>query len=1567
MVQTRAGVGRRAAVALACSALLGGILVVTGLQPAGANVTSVSGSAFGYYVNVGLFGGPSQLQGAGQVICTGSNVPAGCVTSSAAPASSSPSVTLPAGGSATEVAADDADGAKAQYGPAVIFGGLWPANVASAPASGPLSAGTQGLPGPGGSVTSRADLTLLDAPVSAGCATGYTPPCTVQGGLGPGPLTGDEAHSTCTATESGVSGSATFVNGVVELKYDATSQLPIVTEPIPDNPPPNYTRSGTIDHVGDHFTIVFNEQIVGPNSITVNAAHMYLLGEVARGDMVVASSTCSLTSSTANGAPVANDDTFTTAEDTPLTVGAAGVLVNDTDPDGNPLTAANAPAVFVPGPNYPAQTTDNTFTFPSDPPHGTASLNADGSFSYTPDANYSGPDTFTYVARDAKGANDSGTVTVTVTPVPDPPVAGDDTYRATEDTTLAVAALGVLANDTDGDGDTLSAGSASAAAHGSVTLNANGSFSYTPNANYVGPDSFTYVASDGTGGTDTGQVSISVVVDEAMLLKDVTPGIFGSSPSRSAVVGGSLYFLTSPPFTDDPTMGLWKTDGTAAGTVLVKAFSSTGSPPITVIGSTMFFQATDAANGAELWKSDGTTAGTVLVKDISAGTGSSSPANFRAIGSTLYFSASNGTTSGLNGTEVWKSDGTTAGTVLVKDINAGTGSSSPTSLTAVGSTLFFSASNGTTTGLNGTELWKSDGTTAGTVLVKDINAGTGNSTPAQFQVIGSTLYFRASNGTTTGLNGIELWRSDGTTAGTVMVKDISPGTSSGNPSSMIVFNGKLLFAATDGAVTYGNELWTSDGTDAGTTVVKDINLGPSNATPTSITAAGSVAYLSAISGSIGSELWQTDGTEAGTVLVKDISPGAGSSTSSNFAVANGTVYFTANDGTTGVELWKTDGTTAGTVLAKDIYAGSSSSSPAALMPALGTMFFSATTANEGAELWRLTPPKQVPVAGDDAFTTTEDTPLTVGTPGVLANDTDGNGDPLTAGSASDPANGTVALNANGSFTYTPDANFHGTDTFTYVVDDGDGGTDTGLVTITVTSVNDAPVAGDDTYGASAGTPLTVGAPGVLTNDTDVDLDNLSAGSASDPLHGTVALNANGSFTYTPDAGFSGADSFTYVVSDGHGGTDTATVSIAISANQAPVAGDDAYSATEDTPLTIEAPGVLANDIDPENDPLTAGSASDPANGTVVLNANGSFTYTPDADFSGVDTFTYVLSQGSAGTDTGLVTITVAPVNDAPVAGDDTYGTTSGTPLTVGSPGVLTNDTDVDDVAPSAGSPSDPANGSVVLNTDGSFTYTPDSGFAGTDTFTYTVSDGHGGTDTATVTITVTATGPGISVGSVSVVEGNSGTRNALFTVSLSEPSATTVAVSYATASGSAAAPGDYTSASGTLSFSPGMTTQAVKVAVLGDSSDEADETFTVALSGATGGVIADGTGTGTIIDDDPKTVAGLRVAIGDVSVHEGDSGTRKALFTVSLSAPATSTVKVNFATANGTAAKAVDYTKTSGTLTFPAGVTFLKVPVVVLPDDLAEGSETFAVTLSGASGATITRAAGLGAIIDDDD
>ncbi|OYO30849.1 Ig-like domain-containing protein, partial [Janthinobacterium sp. PC23-8] len=236
---------------------------------------------------------------------------------------------------------------------------------------------------------------------------------------------------------------------------------------------------------------------------------------------------------------------------------------------------------------------------------------------------------------------------------------------------------------------------------------------------------------------------------------------------------------------------------------------------------------------------------------------------------------------------------------------------------------------------------------------------------------------------------------------------------------------------------------------------------------------------------------------------------------------------------------------------------------------------------------------------------------------------------VTYAKATDPLHGAVVVNTNGTYTYTPAKDYNGTDSFNYTVSDGKGGTNTYTVGVTITAVNDAPVAANDTITTAEDTPKT----GTLPTATDVDGDAITYAKATDPAHGTLVVNTNGTYTYTPAKDYNGADSFSYTVSDGKGGSNTYTVAVTISpVNDAPAGSGTTITTAEDTAKTGTLP--VATDVD--GDKLTYGKGSDPAHGTVTVNADGTYVYTPVADYNGADSFSYTVSDGKGGANTYTV-------------------------------------------------------------------------------------------------------------------------------------------------------------------------------------------------------------------------------------------------------------------------------------------------------------------------------------------
>jgi len=372
-----------------------------------------------------------------------------------------------------------------------------------------------------------------------------------------------------------------------------------------------------------------------------------------------------------------------------------------------------------------------------------------------------------------------------------------------------------------------------------------------------------------------------------------------------------------------------------------------------------------------------------------------------------------------------------------------------------------------------------------------------------------------------------------------------------------------------------------------------------------------------------------------------------------------------------------------------------------------------------------------PVAENDAITVAEDGSLNFD---PTFNDSDADNDPLEADSiVTQASNGVAVAETDGTVTYTPNADFNGTDSFVIEVVDGLGGSDTSTVTVTVTPEADDPDAQDDTASTSGGTAVIIN---VLANDDDVDGDTVSvSGINTQATNGNAVVNGNGTIIYTPNMGFFGIDSFTYDVNDGTGGIDTATVNVSVVApgNTPPVAVADEISVDEDQSINFQ-PG--SNDTDVDGDTVIAANiAAQPSNGTAVVEANGTVTYTPNPDFNGVDTFDVTVTDQAGGADTETVTVTVNPINDDPVANDDAEVTTPTDPVIIN---LLDNDTDIDGDTLNIFSIGAASHGSVVDNGNGTITYTPtDPNFEGQDTFIYTVSDGTD-TDTATVTVDINA-------------------------------------------------------------------------------------------------------------------------------------------------------------------------------------------------------------------------------------
>ena len=525
-----------------------------------------------------------------------------------------------------------------------------------------------------------------------------------------------------------------------------------------------------------------------------------------------------------------------------------------------------------------------------------------------------------------------------------------------------------------------------------------------------------------------------------------------------------------------------------------------------------------------------------------------------------------------------------------------------------------------------------------------------------------------------------------------------------------------------------------------------------------------------------------DAVATGNVLTNDSGSGNSALTVNSFTV-NGTTYTAGQTATipnVGTIVVNANGTYTFTPVAN--YNGT-----------VPTVDYTATDANGGTDTGKLditvSAVNDVPVVANETTSTLQDTPKSGN---VLSNDTDAEGNTLSvttfkvggvtynAGeTASIPGVGTLVVNANGTYTFTPAFGYVGAvPAVEYTVSDGNGGNATGTLNLTVTDTNDVPLATDDIVRGTQNT--TINGTSVLSNDTDVDTGNtlsvtgftIPGLSGTQPVgtpvtipgKGDITINANGTYTFVPATGFNGpVPLITYAVSDGNGGTDTATLDIFIAVtNVAPVATDDTKSVAEDS---TAIGNVLTNDTDADGNVLTVteftvGGTTYPAGtkaiipnaGTIQVNADGTYEFIPNANWNGtVPTISYQVTDGNGGVDTGNLDITVTAVNDSPVAvNDDNIAGPEDTPITGN---VLSNDTDpegqpitvtqftiagVTGTFTAGQTATIPGKGTIVVNANGTFTFTPEPNYNGTvPTITYTAQDANGGTDTANLNLSVT--------------------------------------------------------------------------------------------------------------------------------------------------------------------------------------------------------------------------------------
>ncbi len=1002
--------------------------------------------------------------------------------------------------------------------------------------------------------------------------------------------------------------------------------------------------------------------------------------------------------------PVAVNDNYSTNEDQSLTVSAPGVLTNDYDPANpqQPITANTTPV--------------------SNPVHGTVTLNADGSFTYTPSANFNGLDSFIYSICDneAPPACDTATVYITVVPVNDPPVVPDTTVTTPEDT-----AITVCIPITDPESGTQShliqsiyCGPSNGTI-GSATIN-NGLLphtlcvTYNPNLNFNGTDSICLVICD--NGTpqlcDTTKVTIIVtpVNDPPIAVEDyyvscldtaivknvmtndsdvdgpalaVTGALWGPSIGTLSLFANGSFTYTPTPFFNSLDSFSYRicdngTPNLCDTAVVILDYTCTNTPPV-------------AVNDNYTIPEDDTLIGNVSTNDYDPN------------GDSLIY----------NTTPV---AGVSHGSLTLN--NDGTFTYVPTPNYFGPDSFVYSVCD------NGVPPLCDTATAYITVIpvndppyIPDTTVTTPEDTPTTVCIEITDIDVTNTHVSIVGCN-----PANGSLS-SLSVNNLS------NPHLVCVtYSPNTNFNGTDSfcIVVCDNGVPSACDTSVVTIIVTPVNDPPVANNDNYST--NEDTQLNVGAPGVQSNDSDPDGTTLTSTLV------SGTSNGSVTLNPNGSFTYTPNTNFTGTDTF--------------VYSVCDAGIP---LPPLCDTAIVVITVN---------PVNDPPFIPDTTVTTPEDTPTTVCIPITDPETTtqihlaflcdNPNSGSITAPSvnlASNPH--TVCV------TYTPNTNFNGTDSFCVIVCDNGNPIlcDTSIVTIVVTPVNDPPVANNDNYSTGEDTPLNVGAPGVQSNDSDPDGTTLTSTIVTGTSNGSVTLNPNGSFTYTPDANFNGTDTFVYSICDAGIPLpplcDTAIVVITVNPqNDPPYVPDTTVTTPEDTAITVCLP-ISDGDVGQQYIATICGT---PANGLITFGPvvnNGSIpptvcvTYTPNTNFNGIDSLCITVCDNGIPflCDNSIVKINVTPVNDPPVANNDSYTTPEDTPLNVTPSGVLGNDNDPDGTALTSTLIDSTSNGSLVLNGNGSFTYVPNSNYNGTDTFYYSACDAGiplpSLCDTAMVVITVT--------------------------------------------------------------------------------------------------------------------------------------------------------------------------------------------------------------------------------------
>jgi len=1127
------------------------------------------------------------------------------------------------------------------------------------------------------------------------------------------------------------------------------------------------------------------------------------------------SETIAITVNEVNNAPVAANDTATIDEDSHLTINTSALLANDKDLDTDTNVGLSINEV-------------NT------PVNGEVSISG-SIITFTPNTNFNGIASFNYVVTDGS-LTDTGSVSITVNAVNDKPVANVGSITTTEDTSVEITLSG-----TDVDGDSLTYAIVSTVSHGTLGDVAGNKVTYTPTLNYNGPASFTFKANDGKVDSDAATVSITVTaVNDAPVLDtignksvnelanltftahatdvDSTPAYsFTNAPTGATINSSTGVFSFTPTEEQGPgtyTVTISATDGISTDSEIITiTVVEVNTKPVANDISTSTNEDTNkeialTASDSDLPQNNltyskvaGPAHGSVTVTGNKA---TYTPiANYNGLDSFTY-KANDGiadseaatvtiTVTAINDSPVAVNDSYTTGEDTVYTIEYSSLLSNDTDIDTNHNNLTVSAVSGPVYGtvVNspsenkviftpnanyfGTASFDytiTDGSLTSTATVTILYSSV-NDTPIANDGSISTLEDTAIEITLLG-NDIE-----GDSLTYSIVSGVSHGTLgvvSGNKVTYISstnYNGSDLFTfkTNDG-------LLDSDAATVSITVTpvndapvlnsignKSVNeltdltftataIDPDNSVIYSLTNAPTGATIDGTTGvfSFTPTEAQGPGTFAVTISVTD-----GTSTDSE------EITITVNEANVLPVAQAIDASTAEDTIKIITLSGTDSDIPVntltyskATNPAHGTVSITGDKAtytpavdyngtdsftykaNDGIAdsvaatvTITITPVNDTPVAVANSYTTNEDTVMTLENSLLLTNDTDVDRDILSIQSVSNAIHGKVELDnldPNGKkVIFTPTLNFNGIASFDYTITDG-ALSSIATVTITYNPVNDAPVANNDSSTTNEDTLAIINLSG-----TDIEGNSLIYSKVTNPSHGTLGAISGTQVTYTPSSNYNGSDSFTFKANDGKLDSNTATITInVIAVNDAPFAVDDSASTNEDTSVTITASALLSNDTDVDNIPAVS-AVGNAVNGIVSLNGTN-ITFTPKTNFYGSASFEYTSSDGSL-IDTGLVTVTVIAINDAPEAVNNASTTAKNTLKILSASSVLSNDSDIENDDLSITSVGSPVHGTVSF--DGTnISFTPELDFIGDASFEYTISDGNSGVDTGIVTIIV---------------------------------------------------------------------------------------------------------------------------------------------------------------------------------------------------------------------------------------